>query len=69
MKNSSRSFNVTFVLLLFFGLLGVHRFYVGRPWSGLLYLCTFGFWGFGVLLDLVMLVTGRFTDGRGYVVQ
>ena len=35
-----------------FGLCGVHRFYLGRPLTGLLYLFTFGLLGIGQILDL-----------------
>lgn len=38
-----------------FGLCGIHRFYLGKPISGLIYLCTFGVFGFGQLLDLIFI--------------
>ena len=34
---------------------GAHRFYYNRPISGLLYLFTFGFLGFGQLYDLLVM--------------
>ena len=37
------------------GLCGLHRFYVGRIWTGLLWLSTFGLLGFGQLFDLLFL--------------
>lgn len=37
------------------GLCGIHRFYLGRTWTGLLYLFTFGLLGVGQLVDLVRL--------------
>lgn len=37
------------------GLLGIHRFYLGRPWTGLLWLLTAGLGGIGWLIDAVML--------------
>ena len=39
----------------FIGFCGVHRFYSGKVVSGLLYLFTFGFLGFGQLLDLLLI--------------
>jgi TM2 domain-containing membrane protein YozV len=44
-----------FWLLGFVGLCGLHRFYVGRVWTGLLWLFTFGLLGFGQLFDLFFL--------------
>jgi len=34
---------------------GVHRFYYNRPMSGLLYVFTFGLFGFGQLYDLLVM--------------
>lgn len=48
---------VAFLLWLscLFGVCGIHRFYLGRPGTGLLYLLTFGLFGFGQLVDLFLL--------------
>jgi hypothetical protein len=32
---------------------GIHRFYLGRPASAILYLFTWGFFGIGTILDLI----------------
>ncbi|BDA85999.1 hypothetical protein Sa4125_35410 [Aureimonas sp. SA4125] len=42
-------------LLCFAGLCGLHRFYLGRPWTGLLWLLTFGLLGIGQLIDLFLI--------------
>ncbi len=34
---------------------GLHRFYLGRPLSGLLYFMTWGFFGIGTLMDLMQM--------------
>ena len=37
------------------GFAGIHRFYLGRPWTGVLWLFTFGLFGVGQLVDLFRL--------------
>ena len=48
---------IAFLLWLacLFGLCGLHRFYLGRPISGFLYLITLGFLGIGQIIDLARL--------------
>jgi hypothetical protein len=43
------------VLGFVFPVAGLHRFYLNRPLSGLLYLCTWGLLGLGTLIDLFIL--------------
>ncbi len=45
-----------------FGICGLHRFYVGKWLSGFIWLCTFGLMGIGQIYDLIMIITGGFTD-------
>ncbi|NJK40744.1 MAG: TM2 domain-containing protein [Acaryochloridaceae cyanobacterium SU_2_1] len=42
-------------LLSIVGVCGAHRFYLGKPLSGILYLVTFGFFGIGQLVDLILI--------------
>lgn len=44
---------------------GLHRFYVGKWFTGLLWLCTFGFLGIGQLIDGILIACGAFTDNHG----
>ncbi len=42
-------------LLGWIGVCGLHRLYVGKTGSGLLYLFTLGLCGFGQLIDLILI--------------
>ena len=44
-------FTLTWILLTFLGLFGVHRMYLGKWISGIIYLFTGGIFGFGLLYD------------------
>ncbi|MCP5059889.1 MAG: TM2 domain-containing protein [bacterium] len=44
-------YNLSWILLTFLGVFGVHRMYMGKWLTGLLYLVTLGFCGLGVLYD------------------
>jgi hypothetical protein len=54
-EQSSTSTAFLLWLACAFGLCGIHRFYLGRTWTGLLYLFTLGLFGVGQLVDLVRL--------------
>lgn len=46
-----KSYNVSWVLLTFLGIFGIHRFYLGKWLTGLLWLLTGGLLMLGVLYD------------------
>jgi TM2 domain-containing membrane protein YozV len=46
------NYNVAWVLLTFLGLFGVHRMYMGKWLTGILYIFTGGFFLIGILIDL-----------------
>ncbi|MCP4628475.1 MAG: TM2 domain-containing protein [bacterium] len=60
-------YNLAWILLTFLGLFGIHRMYMGKWISGLLYLITGGFLGIGVIYDFWTLndqITMINTQGR-----
>ena len=44
-------YNLAWILLTFLGLLGIHRLYMGKWISGLIYLVTGGIFGLGYIYD------------------
>ena len=48
-------YSVAWILLTFLGWLGVHRFYIGKWGTGILYLLTLGLLGIGLLYDFLTL--------------
>lgn len=59
---SSGSRMTAFLLSLFLGFLGVHRFYVGKIGTGILWLITGGFLGIGAFIDMIVILCGGFRD-------
>ena len=62
---SDKNWLATLLLCLFLGGIGVHRFYVGKVGTGILQLITLGGCGIWTLIDLIMIITGSFTDKNG----
>ena len=61
--SSTNSKVVAFLLCLFFP--GFHRFYVGKIWTGILFLLTFGGFLIWWIIDLISIGTDRFEDKAG----
>lgn len=54
-----------FITMYILGGIGVHRFYAGKIGTGILQLITLGGCGIWTLVDLIMIITGSFTDKDG----
>lgn len=62
---SEKNWLTSLLLCIFVGSLGVHRFYAGKIGTGILMLITCGGCGIWTLVDLIMIITGKFTDKDG----
>ncbi len=49
------NYNVAWILLTFFGMFGIHRFYLGKWFTGIIWLLTGGFFLLGWLYDFLNL--------------
>lgn len=57
-----KSKTVAYLLWFFLGWAGFHRFYVGKIFTGILYLLTLGLFGLGWFIDLFLL--GGYVDNH-----
>ena len=56
---------VALALVFFIGVLGIHRFYLGYIWQGIVQLLTLGGCGIWSLIDLVRIATGDLGPKNG----
>ncbi|MGN1195818.1 MAG: TM2 domain-containing protein [Acutalibacteraceae bacterium] len=66
---SDKDWLTTLLLFLFLGGIGVHRFYVGKIGTGILYILTLGVFGIGYIVDFIKILIGKFTDKQGRPVK
>ena len=50
-ESGPKNYSIAWILLFVGGVFGLHRMYLDKWLSGLLYLCTLGIFGLGVLYD------------------
>lgn len=56
--SGSKSQIVALILCFFLGGLGIHRFYLGYTWQGVVQLLTLGGCGIWALIDFIRIITG-----------
>ena len=66
-KAGPYDYTIAWLLLTFLGVFGIHRFYLGKWITGLLWLFTAGLFGFGWLYDLWTL-NEQVSEANGSVV-
>jgi TM2 domain-containing membrane protein YozV len=62
---SHKSYTATLLLTILLGWAGIHRFYIGKVGTGVLYFLTFGLFGIGWLIDIISAASGNLTDKAG----
>ena len=69
MNRDTHSIGIGYLLWIF-GFTGAHRFYFGKPLTGLIWLCTFGVFGIGWIIDAFLIPSMdreadiKFTEGK-----
>ncbi|HHT53330.1 MAG TPA: TM2 domain-containing protein [Clostridiales bacterium] len=66
---SDKSRIVAALLCFFLGYLGIHRFYVGKIGTGVLWLLTAGIFGIGAFVDFIVILCGYFKDKEGNYIK
>lgn len=67
-KISKKNKKKALLLCIFFGYLGIHRFYLGKVGTGIIWLLTYGCLGAGWIVDIILILTNHMKDSTGYTV-
>jgi TM2 domain-containing membrane protein YozV len=65
MESEEKKLTVLLLCWPIFGCFGLHRFYTGKHYTGLLMLLTFGGLGLWMYVDAALIIMGKFTDKQG----
>ena len=68
-SHKSKIIAIVLNLCVLVGLGGLHRFYVGKTTTGIIYLFTLGGFGIGSIVDMIYLCTDKFTDKDGKILK
>lgn len=56
-----------FLICIFLGMFGVHRFMEGKIFSGIIYAFTFGLFSIGWIIDCIVLLCNFLSEGMKYL--
>jgi len=65
MAKTNHSKMILAIICFFLGVIGIHRFMVGKVGTGVLMIITLGGCGIWALIDFIVILTGGFTDKDG----
>ena len=64
-SSDGKSQVIALILCILVGTLGIHRFYLGYTWQGVVQLLTLGLCGIWSLIDLIRIITGDLKPKNG----
>jgi len=64
-SDKERTIALVLAIIGFFGIAGIHRFYAGKFWTGLIWLLTGGVFYIGTIIDVINIANGTFQDKNG----
>jgi hypothetical protein len=67
--SNKEAWRATFLLCVFLGWIGIHRFYTRHIFTGLLMLLTMGGCGIWWIIDIIIILAGKFKDKEGNCIR
>lgn len=68
LEPSPKNKTAALILAILTGYIGIHRFYVGKVGTGILWLLTGGMFLVGWIVDVCKIAGNKFTDGKGRLI-